>query len=506
MALTLADTTITAAEDVTVGEFLPPGQQGRGGPTPLADLPAFCRVALTVAPAIKIEVWMPRDNWNGRFVGEGGGGYAGTISYGQIATRIRAGYAAASTDTGHVGGNGSFALNPDRSLNMALITDFSERSLREMAVKAKALINAYYGRMPVYSYWSGCSTGGRQGLMAAQRFPDEYDGLVIGAPAVNWDRLVPADLWPQIVMNELTGGPIGAAKLNAATAASVAACDGGDGVTDGIIDNPRACTFDPSALVCKAGDDASTCLSTSEADAIRKIWDGPTTPSGERLWFGLERGTPLNALAGNQPFGIAHQHFRYWIRQDPAFDWKTVTSATFERDFRESQRKFQETIGTDDPSLSGFQRSGGRMIIWHGEADELIPPRGTIHYFNRMVEANGGQAEVDRFARLYMAPGVGHCVGGVGPAPTGLFEAVVDWVERDVAPKTILAINAPGGAGRAGVPATNAATPAPQVPGRTRPLCPFPTLAKWTGSGSSNDAANFMCVPTNPRSSDFTVK
>ena len=434
-SVALPETTITAAEEITSGSFLPAGQQGRGGATAIANLPAICRVALTVAPAIKIEVWMPRDTWNGRFVGEGGGGYAGTISQARArdarSRRLRRGDA---RTPGTPQGSGSFALNDDKSLNAGLIKDFAERSLNEMVVKAKALMKAYYGVAPTYAYWNGCSTGGRQGLMAAQRFPDEYDGLVIGAPAINWDRFIPSELWPQIVMNQLMGGPISAAKLNAATAAAVSACDATDGVTDGIIDNPRTCTYDPSALVCKAGDASDTCLSTAEADAIRRIWNGPTNASGDRLWFGLERGAPLNGLAGAQPFGIAQQHFQYWIRQDPAFDWKTVTPATFERDFRESQRKFHDAIGTDEANLSAFRRSNGRMVIWHGEADQLIPPRGTINYFNRVVEANGGQGEVDQFARLYMAPGVGHCNGGVGPAPTGLFEAVVNWVEKGVAP------------------------------------------------------------------------
>jgi pimeloyl-ACP methyl ester carboxylesterase len=385
-----------------------------------------------------------------------------------------------------------------------------------MVVKAKAVMKAYYGVPPAYSYWNGCSTGGRQGLMAAQRFPDEYDGLVIGAPAINWDRFVPSELWPQVVIHQLVGAPISGAKLNAATAAAVSACDAADGVTDGIIDNPRTCAYDPSPLVCKTGEPSDTCLSRAEADAIRKIWNGPTNASGDRLWFGLERGAPLGALAGATPFGVSNQHFTYWIHQDPNFDWQTVTPAQFELDFLESQRKFHSAIGTDAADLSGFRRRSGKMIIWHGEADQLIFPRGTINYFNRVVEANGGQAEVNRFARLYMAPGVGHCGGGDGPAPTGLFEAVVNWVEKGVAPNTILAVSSPAGrargvggpagAGRADAPAAGPAIPAPSVPSRTRPLCPYPTIARWTGTGSSDDAANYSCVASNPRAADFSVK
>jgi hypothetical protein len=250
-ALSLPATTIQSAQDVPAGDYTPAGSS----PTapPLTNLPAFCRVALTVSPEIHIEIWLPKDSWNGRYRGEGGGGYAGSISYAGLAAGLRAGYATASTDTGHPASDGGrFALNPDKTLNMPLIVDFAERSLHELAVKSKAIVTAYYGNAPSYSYWNGCSTGGRQGLMAAQRFPEEYDGLVIGAPAINWDQFVPATLWPAVVMNKTAGGPISADKLNAATKAAVAACDALDGVRDGIINDPRACTFDPAASCARA--------------------------------------------------------------------------------------------------------------------------------------------------------------------------------------------------------------------------------------------------------------
>src|SRR5436190_12835003 len=205
--LKLSQAAITAAEDVPAGAYTPPG----GGAQP--NLPAFCRVAFTVEPQIHVEVWMPKETWNERYRGEGGGGYAGSISYAGLAAGIRAGYATASTDTGHSAAvGGTFALNPDGTLNNQLIRDFAERSLREMAVKSKSIIKAYYSKTPKYSYWKGCSTGGRQGLMAVQRFPEEYDGLVIGAPAINWDRFIPSELWPAIVMKD-SGGPISNAKL-----------------------------------------------------------------------------------------------------------------------------------------------------------------------------------------------------------------------------------------------------------------------------------------------------
>jgi pimeloyl-ACP methyl ester carboxylesterase len=481
--VSLPQAAITAAEEIPPGEWAPPV-----GPRQ-TNLPAFCRVALTVSPQIRIEVWLPKDTWNGRYRGEGGGGYAGQISYGGLAAGVRAGYATASTDTGHPASvGGTFALNSDGTLNRPLIVDFAERSLREMAIKAKAVIRAYYDASPTYSYWNGCSTGGRQGLMAAQRFPEEYDGLVIGAPAINWDRFITAEIWPQVVMNKTVGGAIAASKLTAVTKAAVAACDQSDGVTDGIINDPRKCTYDPTALVCTAGDDPASCLTAQEAVAVRKVWNGPTSTSGERLWFGLERGTPLNGLAGGNPFPIATTHFQYWIRQDPKFDWRTLSEADFEAAFHVSQQKFNEVIGTDDPDLARFRTRGGKMIIWHGEADSLIFPRGTVNYFERVLAANGGSPQVSQFTRFFLAPGVGHCGGGDGPSPVNLFEELVNWVEKGVAPDTI--------------PASRRRENGTVL---SRPLCAYPKVAQWTGTGSTDEAANFVCVDGQQRPGDFTV-
>jgi pimeloyl-ACP methyl ester carboxylesterase len=498
-ALTLPETTVTAAEDIVGGTFSSPPRGARGGlPTGGADvgggraftnLPAFCRVALTVAPQIRIEIWMPRDTWNGRFVGEGGGGYAGQISYPPMAQRIGAGYATASTDTGHDVSDGSFALNPDGSLNTQLVGDFAERAVRSLAITAKAVIQAYYGRLPQYSYWSGCSTGGFQGLVAVQRFPEAYDGLIIVAPAINWDRFIPSELWPQIVMHAALGAPISEAKLTATTNAAIAACDGLDGVVDGVIGDPRACTYDPAAAVCRAGAPSDACLTAAEASAIRKIWNGPTNAAGERLWFGLERGTPLTRLAGATPFRIPVSYMQHWVHQDPNFDWRTIIESRFAEAFEKSKQKFGTVMGADRADLREFQRRKGKMIIWHGEADELIFPRGTLHYFRRVVEANGGPSNVAQFARLYMVPGVGHSGGGPGAAPQlpTLFAAITDWVERGQAPAAIPASRTPLG------PAT-------------RILCPYPQVARYKGTGNTDDIANYQCAPQAIDGKDFSVK
>jgi hypothetical protein len=482
-SLNLGDATVTSAQEVTSGTFTPPGSTN-----PITGLPVFCRVAITVPQAIHIEVWLPKSTWNSRYRGEGGGGYAGSISYGGLATAVKLGYATASTDTGHLSSaGGSFALNADGTLNRQLIEDFASRSLHQMVKKAKAVINAYYGAAPKYSYWNGCSTGGRQGLMAIQRFPEEYDGLLIGAPAINWDRFIPSELWPQIVMNQELGAPIAPSKLSALVTAAINACDAADGVTDGVINDPRKCDYDPAASICKAGGDVTKCLTPQEANAARKIWDGPTDAKGRRLWFGLERGASLAGLAGTNPFPIAVDHFRYWIKQNAAFDWHTLGESDFEANFRLSQKKFNDLIGTDEDNLHRFRKSGGKFIMWHGEADQLIFPRGTINYYERVLEDNGGINHVDDFARLFMAPGVAHCGGGAGPNTFDMFGAVVNWVETGVAPERIIASRVDNGVTR------------------TRPLCMYPKTAKWTGQGSTNDAANFVCVDGQHDLRDFKV-
>jgi hypothetical protein len=467
--LSLPETTQITATLVTSGSAA--GQ---------SNLPEFCRVALTVAPQINIEVWLPTATYNGRFQAVGGGGYAGSISFGAMAGAMRSGYATASTDTGHSGSTqpgGTFGLNPDRTLNWRLIEDFASRSLIELTKKAKTLMEAFYGQQPAYSYWNGCSTGGRQGLMLAQRFPEGYDGILAGAPAINWDRFIPAELWPQVVMRQELGAPIASCKLAAATTAAITQCDALDGVTDGVIDDPRRCDFDARSLVGTGG--GSPCGLFTEADArvVQKIWDGPRGADGSFLWYGLTPGTPLNSLAGTSPFSIAEHHHRYWVEQDPTWDWRTLDYAGFEENFRASQQLFNDVIGTDDPRLAAFRDAGGKTIIWHGWSDPLIFPEGTIDYYERVLRAFHMRTHhVQTFARLFMAPGVSHCGGGTGPSVFDMFGALVRWVEQGTAPDTITASRIVGGAVV-----------------QTRPLCAYPLVARYNGRGDSNSADSFRC-------------
>lgn len=496
--LNLPEASSISSELITDGEYTPPGSET------MNELPDFCRVSIVVEPAINIEVWLPTETWNRRFKGVGGGGYAGSISWSALGGALRDGYATASTDTGHMSNSsipfldGEFAFNSDGSLNWPLIEDFASRSLMEMTVKAKAVIRAFYGKKPKYSYWMGCSTGGRQGLMLVQRMPHAYDGVLSGAPAINWERFIAAEIWPQVVMQQETGGPIDQCALDLANAAAVDACDDLDGIQDGLIEDPRRCDFDP--LVLKCADEANpdcNCLTSDEADAIRMIWEGAHGSVGTPLWYGLEPGTPFEGLAGTIPFSIAVTHSR-WVKGTD-FDWMDLNYENFEQYFNESHLFFNDIIGTDDPNISAFRKSGGKLIIWHGWTDQLIYPQGTIDYYERVVDRMGGWKRTKRFARLFMAPGVNHCQGGVGPNAFGqnadngaattplrenprydIFEALVRWVEKGKSPSKVIATKYMNDDPTQGVQ-------------RTHPLCAYPKTAVYIGHGNIDDAENFVC-------------
>jgi hypothetical protein len=511
--LQFPDVASITAKSFAGGTFQPPDPAGFV-PTssrphafaPIAGLPPFCEVSIVVSPAINIEIWLPlAPAWNTRFQGVGGGGYAGTISWTALATAVTGGYSTASTDTGHSSfapnnglGGGGFALNqPADTLNVGLIKDFAERSELELARKGKAFTRAFYGSGPRFSYWTGCSTGGRQGWIMAQRHPEEYDGLLTGAPAFNWDRFIPAELWGEVVMNQEVRAPISSVKLTAVTNAAVAACAGnsGDGTltTDGFLADPRLCTYNPAQMSCSAEPSNPNCLSAQEAGAVSKIWDGPRDAKGRRLWFGLDRGASLSGLDGSFPFPIATDHFAYWLHQNPGFDWHTVTESSFVSDFYNSEAKFNDVIGTDSTDLDGFIDHKAKNITYHGVADQLIFSRGTTNYFQRLQKKYGAD-KVSKFARLFMVPGMGHCAGGPGPNAFGnsvpvpadpqhnVFQALIDWVEFGNAPDKIIATKYVNDNPASGV-------------SFTRPLCVFPNAAKYTGVGNPNDASNWACVP-----------
>jgi hypothetical protein len=422
-------------------------------------------------------------NWNGRIEDLGGGGYAGNV--GPVTGATDAGYAGSSTDTGHSAAQqGTFALNPDNTLNWGLIRDFAFNGIHEQAVWTKKLVQMYYGMDPKFTYWNGCSTGGRQGHQQAQKYPNDFDGILAGAPAFNWDRFIPSEQWGEIAMNQEVGAPISPAKLDAVKKASIAACDSLDGIPDGVIQEPRACHFSAKSFVCKGSpSDPANCLTAAEASAVDKIWEGPSSRRGKRLWFGLERGTTFVGLDGPTPFSISTQWFQYWVKQNPAFDWHTITEASFPQVFVDSELKFHDVIGTDDPDLSDFRKRGGKMIMYHGLADLLIMPRGSYNYYNRVTEREGGLKNVQKFYRFFPYPGNSHCGGNPDQpnAPlikgTDLFNALVNWVENGVAPDSIVAFN-------------NADPTQATV---SRPICKYPDKLVFKG-GNTNVASNFMCA------------
>jgi hypothetical protein len=316
--------------------------------------------------------------------------------------------------------------------------------------------------------------------MEAQRFPDDYDGILAGAPAINWPTFIPAEFWPQLVMLQ-AHDVVPQCKFAAATAAAIAACDGLDGVTDGVIDDPRLCHFDPATLVGTSTPCGT--FTAADADVVRAIWQGPRWPHGEFLWYGLEPGASFAGLANTidssdgAPFSIATDWIKYFLLRNPSWDWHTATYPQFVQWFHQSVAEFEPVIGTDDPNLWAFRVHGGKLVIWHGWADQLIFPRGTINYYERVERVMGGERSTREFARLFMAPGVAHCGGGVGPNLADPFDAVVNWVEHHQAPETLLATK----------------TDASGNVAESRPLCPYPLEARYTGQGSTNDAANFAC-------------
>jgi hypothetical protein len=443
--------------------------------------PGICSVtAITTHPPSgdKIHIWiaLPTANWNGRFLGVGGAGFTGGFP-GDINPPVALGYASGSTDTGHGRkAGGSFALDANGRLNWQLVRDYAHLGIHEMTVTGKALTQAMYGAAPRYSYFNGCSTGGRQGLMEAQRYPQDYDGIVSGAPAINLTRFLPQDLWGAVMMNA-AAHRIPACKLAAATAAAIAACDAIDGVKDGVIEDPKRCKYDPQPLIGTSAGDCGT-FTEADVDLIRKFWEGPRRQDGSFLWYGQARGTDLNGALQPEAFDITLDWFRYFLAQNPQLDWTAITPAAYEHYFDQSVEEFDAVIGTDNPDLTAFRDRGGKAILWHGWADEVITPEGTIDYYTRVQEKMGGPKKAPEFVRLFLAPGVGHCgAGGAGPTPYGQLDALVSWVEEGKAPQTLPAARRDQ---------TGAIT-------RSRPLCPYPLVAKYKGTGSTDDAANFVC-------------
>ncbi len=451
----------------------------------------FCNVTITYThpgqgDTIHLTVWLPK-RWNGRFMGTGGGGYETGFNTPTLSQAISLGYSAASTDGGHPYDPSNntakpWALVSPGNVNYNLLQDFASVALDDMARMGKAVTASYYGTPPKYSYWNGCSTGGRQGLMMAQRYPGDYDGILAGAPAIYWSTFLPGEYWPQQVMNRLNYYPP-ACELNALTEAAINACDGLDGLVDGIISVPGLCHFDPRTVVGQSFNCSGTEAKISYGAAIVALssWTGPRSTKRAFQWYGVPYDATLLALAATTcdtvtqapcsgvPFVLAVDWIDLFVEKNPAFDITNMSYSQWDDIFHLSINEYDSIIGTDDPDLSAFKTSGSKMISWHGLADPLIPPNGTFHYYDQVM---AGDPSAHDYYRLFEAPGVGHCMGGVGAFPVSIFESLVQWVEDGVAPVTLNG--------------TNLAS------GMKRNLCMYPLVSAYIG-GDPSLASSYKC-------------
>jgi hypothetical protein len=468
--------------------------------------PEFCNVAVLIPDQINVIVDLPTNNWNGRYQAMGNGGFAGAPTgtlggflEGEPQTGLgglAAGYAESQTDTGHQEPQtGAWAWSPT-GMNYPQIQDFAYRANHEMAVKSKNLIDLFYGRGPTYSYWMGCSTGGREGLTEAMRYPTEFDGIVAESPAINWTRFIPAEEWPALVMN-WNHDFLPACKQAAVTNAVMAACNGSaDRAQDGLID-PETCNFDPKKLIGLKTPCGT--FTAKDAAVVEEIWQGPRGPKGQFLWYGLEPGAdlgstpglslaatvsapagtvPIGAALTSVPFTISDDWLRYFIHQDPAWNHLEETYQQYVKDFATSVNEWAADLATSDPNLAAFKQHGGKLVIWHGLADQLIFPQGTINYYNNVVQTMGGPAKVSKFARLFLSPNSPHCgTGTTGPYPADPLAALVKWREHGIAPATL---------------AGTGTNPAGQR--LTRNLCPYPQRMRYAGKGNLLLANSFRCT------------
>jgi len=484
-SLALAHTSVLTAEARQPGPFTSPN-----GGRPIPNLPAFCRVTGALKPTpdsdIRFEVWLPEaSTWNGKFQGYGNGGYAGDIAYSGLADAVAHNYATASTDTGHQSTPGAppdakWALDhPEK------VVDFGYRAIHETALAAKHIIAAFYGDAPTHSYFNSCSNGGRQALMEAERFPADYDGIVAGAPANDWTRLLTAAAKLKALMAQ-PGGYLSPAKLPALQAGALAQCDAKDRVRDGVIDNPQACRFEPSALLCK-GPETDACLTAPQLQTVQAIYNGINGFPGLSAGGEAEPGAWDAWITGDGPgqsrTDFSTEFFRYMVYNDPSW---TIEKFDLDRDAKTADARLASILNSTNPDLKAFEKRGGKLILYHGWADPAIPALNTVNFFIQMDKTTPDTAS---FARLYMVPGMGHCGGGAGPNqfnaltvphsdPQHDLDAALEaWVEKGTPPADITASKVEKG----------------KIT-RTRPLCPYPAVARWKGTGSTDDAANFSCV------------
>ncbi|NKB33692.1 MAG: tannase/feruloyl esterase family alpha/beta hydrolase [Pseudomonadales bacterium] len=469
----LPNVRVDSAEVVVSGSFSPPAGNANSARL-YQGLPEFCRVALTLTPTsdsdIKMELWLPTDSWNGKYLAVGNGAFTGSVRHSALAMPLSRGYAASSTDTGHLGNTASFALgHPEK------VYDFAWRAVHEMAETSKALIDTYYADGLNYSYFTGCSAGGRQAMKAAQRFPEDFDGIVAGAPGLDWTGRAAASLR---IATHLEANP--AAQLKESDRillhrTALDFCDAEDGVTDGLIGKPAQCSFAPEVLQCDS-ENAGACLTEAQVNTAQMIYSSPANPVTGRAITGLLPGSELGWTDlgwTNSARATGLEQYRYLVYEDE--NW-SIDQFEFERDSYRAERKDDDTLNALSPDLFEFVQGGGKLIAYHGWADPQISPANATQYFERVTQVMGGRDQIHDSVRLFMAPGMGHCAGGPGPNSFDSLTALENWVESGKAPDSIIAVHRTDG-----------------VVDMSRPLCPHPEVAVYDGSGSTNEAENFVC-------------
>jgi feruloyl esterase len=470
-SLKLSNTTVSSATFVAAGKFVPPGGSP-GAAQAAAGLPAFCRVALTIKPTrdsdIKSEVWLPASGWNGKFLAVGNGAWGGSIQYGALGDGLKRGYAVASTDTGHTGTDASFAVGQPEKL-----IDFGYRSVHETAVQGKATTAALYGTAPRFSYFNGCSGGGRQSFMEAQRYPQDFDAIIAGAPGYDRTHGAFQSLRAAQATHKTPASFIPATKYPAIHRAAINACDEIDGLKDGLITDPTKCTFDPAVIACQGADSAS-CLTPPQVAAARTIYEPVLEPkTGRQIFAGLQPGSEMHwaAISGERPHSMYNDLARFIVFKDASWDYRNLD---INQHLELARTADGGILKAADPNLKPFVDRGGKLLIYHGWEDQNISPTMSVEYYNAVVQTVG--KGVENSVRLFMVPGMGHCGGGDGPNTFDALAALEQWREHGHAPDSILASKVADG----------------QVI-RTRPLCPYPQVAKYKGTGSIDRAESFAC-------------
>jgi len=475
----IPNVTITSATAGKPG-FKLPGQAGPMGDVPARTINApFCRIQAYSAPTsdshIGIEVWLPdAANWNGNFLAAGNPGFIGSLSSGGLAEIMQRGYVAAGTDTGHVDAGFEWAIgHPEKW------ADWGYRAVHEMVVVTKTLSEKYYGKPITYSYWNSCHNGGNQGLNEAQRYPDDFDGIIAGDPAFHISHLQSGSLYISwLALKDGVNGPgyIPVDKLTVLNKAALEACDANDGLTDGLIEDPTRCKFDPATVQCK-GADSPSCLTAAQVETARKIYAGAKFKDGTPIYSGFEPGSELTwaFMIEKEPFSVNTNYFKGMVFQDPNWDFR---SFDVDRDTRLAIERTSKYVDGNNPDLRPFKKAGGKLIIIASWNSLALPPRQVVEYYKEVEKVMGGPEQTRDFARLFAVPGSGGCPGFLRNVEDfDAFDAMLKWVEKGQAPEKIIYSHRQDG-----------------KVFRKRPVCAYPKVSKYKGSGDINDAANFTCV------------